>query len=575
MRTYGDIALSPPGDGRWWEIANLEPHVAIMFKRLFPRVPATATKIRLSDTDQMRADLHWFMQRYPLRPHFEDGFTIAAELRAGKNRIAHRQIERDLILLPDWTPPETKGWKDGKRPFVYQQQAARIALANGALLLVDDAGLGKTISAAASLLDGAPLPAAVFCDAHLCRQWKAKLEEFTHLSVHIADTRTPYTLPAADVVVFSWAKSIGWADIFKTGYFKSVVWDEIQELRTGEGKPGQPVRKGEVAAIVADQAAVRLGLTATPIYNYGDEIHAIMRFIKPDLLGDEYEFLREWCGQGRQVKDPDALGTYLRDTGYFLRRDEDDPSVQMAWKQALPPLNTLDFEVDYDDADVKEEEALARKLALQVLNSSFVEAGQAARELDMRMRQLTGIAKARSVAAYVRMLLMDSERVLLAGWHREVYSIWQQELARFNPVFYTGSETAAGKQRSIEAFTQGDSRVMFMSLRSGKGVDGLQGHCCEAVVGEFDWSPQVHYQFFRRLRRPGMDPAKPVTGHYLHTSFGSDPVLMEMLGVKADQSRGINDPGRAMKPRLSDDARIKRLAHYVLTGETVQAGEAA
>lgn len=567
MKTYGKLTFSR--EHRTWLITELAPHVAIAFKRLFPRVPQTATVIDLSDTDEVRADLHWFMQRYPLA-HSEE-----KELRAGKNRIAHRQIERDLILLPTWQPGPVQGFKEGKAPFVYQSQAARIALANGALLLVDDAGLGKTISAAATMLAGAPMPAAVTCDAHLCRQWKAKLEEFTHLRVHIIEKRTPYQLPEADVYVFSWAKSIGWADIADTGMFKTKIWDECQELRTGKGKPGQPVRKGEVAAIFAKHAKVRLGLTATPIYNYGDEIYEIMEFVQPDLLGRTDEFRLEWCGSGGQVKDPDALGTYLRDTGYFLRRDEEDPTVQVAWKQALPPLNTLDFEVDYDDASVKEEEALTRRLAMQVLNSSFVEAGKAARELDLKMRQLTGIAKARSVAAYVRMLLMESERVLLAGWHREVYSIWEKELARFNPCFYTGTETAAGKARSIEAFTKGDSRVMFMSLRSGKGVDGLQGYCTEAVVGEFDWSPQVHYQFFRRLRRPGMDPARPVTGHYLHTNFGSDPVIMEMLGVKADQSRGINDPGIAPKPRFTDETRIRRLAQYVLDGELALAGEAA
>lgn len=180
----------------------------------------------------------------------------------------------------------------------------------------------------------------------------------------------------------------------------------------------------------------------------------------------------------------------------------------------------------------------------------------------MKMRQLTGIAKAKAVAAYVSLLLKDSPRVLLAGWHREVYDIWRQALAPYNPVLYTGSESAAGKQRSLDTFTQGDSRVMMMSLRSGAGLDGLQYHCQDAVIGELDWSPQVHYQLVGRLRRPGQE--KQVNAHYLHTNWGSDPVVVEMLGLKADQSRGINDPGIAPKPRTSDESRIKVLAKHVL-----------
>src|SRR5690606_9325705 len=147
--------------------------------------------------------------------------------------------------------------------------------------------------------------------------------------------------------------------------------------------------------------------TATPIYNYGDEIHSVMGFIKPGLLGSREEFAREWCkNQGKVVKDPDALGSYLRETGYFLRRTEDDPTVDAS----MPPPNILPVEVEWDQSAADADDALTRTLAIKVLRSDFVEAGRAARELDIRMRQLTGIAKARSVAAYVRMLLRDAPR---------------------------------------------------------------------------------------------------------------------------------------------------------------------
>lgn len=228
----------------------------------------------------------------------------------------------------------------------------------------------------------------------------------------------------------------------------------------------------------------------------------------------------------------------------------------------MQPANIIDWEVDYDQAAADDEAALTRMLAQTVLTGSFVEAGRAARELDLKMRQMTGVAKARPVAAYVRMLLKDAPRVLLAGWHREVYSIWERELAEFSPVLYTGSESAAGKGRSVEAFTTGDSRVMMISLRSGVGLDGLQHHCQDVVFGELDWSPQVHYQIIGRLRRPGQ--RHQVSAHYLHTNGGSDPVLLETLGIKTDQSRGITQPGKDAAERFTDDSRIKRLAAHVL-----------
>jgi len=532
-----------------WVVSDLAPHVAMAFKRLFPRVPTAATELLLSDTDEVRADLDWFLLRYPLsmeRPHAE-------ELIAGTIRIADRRAEREKILLPTWTPGEVRGFLDGKAPYLYQSQAAKIALANGALLLGDDVGLGKTISAAATLTNGAPLPAAVVVQPHLAFQWRDRLREFTTLHVHVITSRNPYKLPPADVYIFRYSNIWGWVDVFNKGLAKSVVYDEIQELRHGT-----TTSKGMAAATLSAKADLRMGLTATPIYNYGDEIHNVMRFIKPDLLGSWGEFLREWCGGSRVVKDPDALGSYLRQTGYFLRRTEDDETVSAS----MPPPNIIEYQVAWDQAAADDEMALTRMLAQTVLHGSFVEAGQAARELDAKMRMLTGIAKAKAVAAYVRMLLREVPRVLLAGWHRDVYAIWGQQLAAFNPVLYTGSESAAGKDRSVKAFTRGDSRVMMISLRSGVGLDGLQHNCRDVVFGELDWSPQVHYQIIGRLRRPGQ-PGQ-VTAHYLHSDSGSDPVLLETLGVKTDQSRGINDPGVAQRARHTDDSRIRRLAQFVI-----------
>jgi hypothetical protein len=546
LKTYGELHLER-GPGARWVLSNLAPHVAIAFKRLFPRVPHTATVLHLSDTDEIRADLGWFMMRYPLQ-HDE-----AAAIEEGIQRVAARIAERDRILLPSWQPGEVPGFRPELQPYLYQSQAARIAIDNGGLLLGDDVGLGKTISAAAALTMGAPLPAAIVVQPHLAGQWRAQIERFTNLRVHVIAGTKPYDLPPADAYVFRYSNIAGWVDVIKEGLFKSVVYDEVQELRHGRA-----TAKG-IACWGASKAAVlRMGLTATPIYNYGDEIHQVMEYVRPELLGNAGEFMREWCSGSKGVKDPDALGAYLRDTGYFLRRTENDPTVSAS----MPPTNVIDWEVDWDNGDAQHEEAITRALAMTVLRGDFVEAGRAARELDLKMRQLTGVAKARSVAAYVKLLLRDTPRVLLAGWHREVYSIWQSELAAFEPVLYTGSETAAGKARSVEAFTKGESRVMMISLRSGAGLDGLQQHCRDVVFGELDWSPQVHHQVIGRLRRPGQP--HQVTAHYLHTNEGSDPVLLETLGVKSDQSRGINDPGLAPAARFTDDSRIKRLAQHVL-----------
>lgn len=541
------FAQDDKGKG-WWCVDELAPHVAIPFKRIFQKVKAELDTLLIADNDDTRADLEWFLLRYPLQTSEWD------RLEEGADRVRDRALEMMKVLGEDWRPPTRKGLKLKYPPYIYQEQAAEIALRYKAQLLVDDVGLGKTETALLGAIRGAPLPMAIVVDTNLKRQWARRVEKFTHLRVHVIRSTAPYPLPPADIYIFSWGMTVGWVQVFTKGYFKSVVWDEIQELRHGTDS-----LKGNASMVLSQNAEFRQGLTATPIYNYGDEIWNIMSYIQPDLLGEKAEFVREWCGGSKGVKDPDALGSYLQSTGYFLRRREDDPNVD----KCLPPPNIIDIELDYDQAALAKEEDILRTLATAVLRGSFEESGQAARELDVKMRHITGVVKARPVAAYVDMLLRDCEKVVLGGWHRDVYDIWMKLLAQYNPVMFTGSESQLEKQRSVDRFVEGDSRLFVISLRAGRGLDGLQYTSCRDVVsGELDWSPTVHKQLLGRVRRPGV--TGQVTGHFPHVNGGSDPILMQLLGRKGDQARGIMDPGLAPAARFTDDSRIKALARFVL-----------
>jgi SNF2 family DNA or RNA helicase len=289
----------------------------------------------------------------------------------------------------------------------------------------------------------------------------------------------------------------------------------------------------------------------------------VLNIIKPGCLGEEHDFIREWAGDhyGKTViiKNPQALGTYLREQFLFLRRTRSDVGME------LPRINTIIQNIDYDEESLQKFEQIAKVLAIKVTQGSFMERGQAARELDMLARQSTGVAKAKGVAAFVRMLLESGEPVLLGGWHREVYDIWQEELSDFNPVFYTGAESAKQKSESEARFVSGETNLMIMSLRSGIGVDGLQNRCSTVVYGEFDWSPKVHDQFTGRIDRPGQPD--PVTVYFLTSDAGSDPLIIDLLGLKASQSAAIIDPMQVMTDQHSDESRIKLLAQQYLSKE--------
>nr|WP_275444413.1 DEAD/DEAH box helicase [Halomonas sp. McD50-4] len=457
----------------------------------------------------------------------------------------------EAILRPDYQPSARTGLREGQVVRPYQGQAVDLCLSRGSLLLGDDVGLGKTYTTAAMLLDPATLPAAVVMQTHLQDQWREKIETFTTLTTHKIKGTKPYDLPLADVYLFRYSQLLGWIDTFDDGFFKAVAFDEIQELRRGEESG-----KGEAAKKLADAAQFKLGLSATPIYNYGAEIWNVMQFLDDAVLGNWGDFQREWLKDHRQVNDPEALGSYLREQNIMLRRTKRDVGQQM------PPINTIVERIESNDEALASIDDLARQLALKTTTGTFMERGRAGRELDLLVRHATGVAKAKNVARYARILLEADMPVLLMGWHRDVYDIWLDELAEYAPAMYTGSETDKQKRESVRRLVQGETNLFIMSLRSGAGLDGLQHRCSTVIFGELDWSPKVHEQIIGRLDREGQQ--EQVTAIYLNTDEGSDPPMVEVLGVKASQSSAIVDPGRQLANRHSDKTRIQALAERFL-----------
>lgn len=413
----------------------------------------------------------------------------------------------------------------------------------------------NTVSAIAAIVSAEHLPALVVPQTHLPGQWAEKIAEFTTLRTHIVKQTKPYELPPADVYICPYSKLSGWIDFAETSGFKSVVFDEIQELRGGTG-----TEKGRAAKAFAAQAQMVIGLSGTPVYNYGDEIFQIVQFLDEEALGSWIDFCIEWCEHNRKVKDPQALGTFLREQNLAIRRTRGD----VGHERKFP--NIITHEVPYDSEVLAADEALMANLAQQVLRGSFVERGQAARDFDLRLRHATGVAKAPHAAAFVKILLEAGQPVLLCGWHRDVYEIWQRELRRYNPVLYTGTESPRRKNEAKDLFVSGATNLMIMSLRSGAGLDGLQARCSTIVFGELDWSPQVHAQCIARLDRPGQ--SRQVDAIYLHADGGSDPSMIGVLGVKASQAQGIVDPLSAPAEQNSDATRIRQLAELYLQGRS-------
>lgn len=515
--------------GDKWVITDLDPDVAIRLKANFLKVPKTAVgRFELRADAMTAADLVWFMSRYPLAMADEDRQALDRD----HDRHRSAQAEVDAIMAPGYVPPPFGGLREGQEMRAHQARAIALLQRFEGLLVADEMGEGKTYTGAAACLMAGALPAVIVCPPNLRLQWQRKIGEFTTLSTHVVQKTTPYALPPVDVRIFGYTTLAGWIDYLDTLGTGLVVFDELHELRRAEGGGSDPVAKGVAARKLAEVARYRLGLTGTPVFNYGDEIWNVMSYLRPEVLGEAADFYREWCEAGRSVKDPRALGSMLREQNALIRKEGQGPKP-----------NTLVQEIDHDASALASVELLAHQLAYKATRGTYTERGQAVRELDLMLRMQTGVAKAKAVAAYVRIIVEAGEPVLLFGWHREVYEIWLRELRDLGCVMYTGSETYRAKEEAKRAFLAGEAKVFIMSLRSGAGLDGLQARAKVCIFGELDWSPQMHAQCIGRLNREGQTCwPEPVTAIYLVATDGSDPPMQDMLGIKAGQAHNIVDP---------------------------------
>jgi SNF2 family DNA or RNA helicase len=539
-----------------WEIV-CQPHVAIQLKRVFAKIDTFEFGVHhLSATPENSNNLQWFLQRWPMDVEQPTTLeTIAARWRERESLVD--QILSQMQIDPTY-------FKMKLPPREYQSLATMMWLAAEGLLLADDVGLGKTAEAIAGFTDPRTRPGLVVTLTHLPHQWEQEVYKFTDLQCHILRKTTPYDLTKycggrfPDVVISNYHKLSGWAETIAP-LIKSVVFDEVQELRH------QGTNKYRAAQHIAKNTSYRLGLSATPIYNYGGEIYNVISILQPDALGTWQEFQREWCVYDEQkpkIKDPPAFGIYAREAGLMLRRTRKEV------KRELPPVTVVPHYIDANPEALLAMEGDAINLAKLILAQKEQFRGQrmqASSEFNMRMRQATGIAKAPFVAEFAKFLVEDNdEPVVLYGWHREVYKIWLEKLKHLNPVMFTGSEDAKQKEESKRKFIAGESKVMIISLRAGAGMDGLQDVCHVTIFGELDWSPGVHEQCVGRIHRDGQD--EPVTAYYLIADTGSDPIISDVLGVKKQQIEGLRDPNQDLVSKLQIESEyIKRLAEKFLT----------
>ena len=517
QRTYGTLSYNRRS--KCWTIKG-EPCVTELAKRLFPGCDGRGRGVaRFTAHRRIIGDLNWLMMRYPLEIKESDHARWESALEEAREYAVRRE---QALSQPEMAEPPKESFFGELLPF--QKQGRAFMLSSRRCLLADEMGLGKTVQALAFLATTAAYPAVLVAPPHLIRNWQREIERFlgNGVRVHVIRGLKPYPLPEAEIYVIHYLLLRGWKEVLPELSFRTVIFDEVQELRhNGTGKYS-------AASLLSEACENAIGLSGTPIYNQGGEIWNVVNILDFHFLGDWESFSREWCYgyNSAIVAKPELLGEHLRREGLMLRRLKSDVLTELA------PKRRLVQEIDWDDAVYRELMAPVAE-QLKLLRATDDPSRRALIEdaICQQQRQATGVAKAPFVCAFVRALVESGEKVLLMAHHHAVMDIYKRELKALKPGFITGRENDRQKETSVDAFMAGRTDLLCISLRSASGLN-LQRATC-VVFGELDWSPAVHSQAEDRAHRIGQQDS--LLCYYLVSPRGSDRDMQDALGLKVSQ----------------------------------------
>lgn len=517
-------------DARW--SLNGSPAPVMLARKMFSHtVCRSPGKVSWPDWHTSFEDLKTLVDRYPLEMTMQ-----AAEAWEKHQKLLDRR--KNALVQHNGI------FKGDLRPF--QVEGVQFVMSSRKCLVGDDTGLGKTVEALASIAEIDEWPVVIVCQSHVQRHWEKKIVEFLDAAdandITLLDqgkktynvlrgARAKIKTKEADIYLVHYLVLHGWTKWLKEKGVRAVYFDECQELRN------VGTRKHNSCETIARSVHTSVGLSATPIYGRGPEMFNVMNTLNRGCLGTRTEFQDLWCetdALGKMiVSDPNMLGQYLRDRELMIRRTKEDVRLEIPPKQRSIEQISADNQLFHDLV----QEAVALAHEAETTSSPF-DRGRLEQEAINQTRKATGIAKVPAIIPFLHAMMEAEEPTLVFAHHHAVHDAIKAAMVDFNPVSITGADSTAQKDRAQEMFQSGQSNLCIIALRAATGLDGLQERARIVTHCELDWSPAVHYQAEDRAYRWGQ--RNPVISYYLVADVGSDPYILQTLGVKSAQLEGIN-----------------------------------
>lgn len=493
------------------------------------------------DTPENLDHIKWINDRYP----FEILSKSVWQRKIIRTMKPKRKVPKIQKLI------EAKAGEQFKGELInFQKKGLDFFIkSSGNALLADEMGLGKTVQTLAYLAtEKQAFPALIVSPLVTLNNWQREIEKFMHKKSKNGKINTSKT-PSCAIIRTGKSSELPEADFYIINYellhkrirdiskldIRAIVCDEVHNLRSKTTKKYHAIKQ----LAVLPSVRYRIGLSGTPIYNRGSEIWPIIDILRPGLLGNFKEFCEYFCYLNEKGKAivlenrRESLRNELQ-KHVMLRRKKSDVLKELKEKVRYKEVIESDTEYYFAELDKiweKLEEEQKRAVNAFDKSTSYQRAIRSE-------RQVAGIAKLPHVINFVKNIMEIEESVVVFCHHRAIHTLLHQSLEEFSPVSVIGGQKDAERQRNIDMFQAGQSKLMIAGLRAGNvGINLTRAKY--VIFAELDWSPAIHRQAEDRLHRIGQK--NTVFAYYLIGNGTLDDHVADVLVDKSYEIDAIMD----------------------------------
>ncbi len=432
--------------------------------------------------------------------------------------------------------------------------------------LADDMGLGKTIQALAFLTDQAKQgPALVVAPLSVSRNWLSETAKFAPALTPIlfgeGDRElTVKKVGKGDLLVVTYDMLARESELFTQKKWATVILDEAQAIKN------RSTKRSETAMLL--QADFKIIMSGTPVENHLGELWNLFQFTNPGLLGSIDQFNERFALPIEKYKDDDRRNTLRRLVQPFILRRRKDEVLK-----DLPAKTEITLRVELSDEERAFYEALRRKALTSLESNNTDNAGEKHLMILAQIMKLrraachprladehTSVkesAKEKLFAEIVEELVENGHKALVFSQFVTHLDILKKVLKRKNVAYQylDGQTPSKTRQKSIEAFQNGEGDIFLISLKAGG--TGLNLTNADYVI-HMDpwWNPAVEDQATDRAHRIGQ--LKPVTVY----RFVAENTIEDKIIQLHEQKRDLADSllsGTGESARLTADQLMELL----------------